>query len=261
MLNASAPPPVAIVGTGPGDPELLTLRAFRLLSAADVVLFDRLVSPEILALCPAHARKIDVGKVPGGKATSQDVINALLVKEGRSGQRVVRLKGGDPFIFGRGGEEAVYLREHGVDCEVVPGLSSALSVPAAAHIPLTYRGLARHFSVVTGMAAGEDDLEDTWEELARTGGTLVVLMGVGQLESIVERVLAAGRDPKTPAALIRYGTTPEQEVVEAPLCELVAEVRRRGVGSPATLVIGAVVGLRSAIAPAWSVDDTEASTA
>lgn len=247
LTLASAPAPtVALIGAGPGDPELLTIKAGRLLASAEVVLFDNLVSEQILALCPEDARMIDVGKIPGGKATAQQVINALLIKEARQGARVVRLKGGDPFVFGRGGEEAIALAEHGIACEIVPGISSCIAAPAAANIPVTHRHVSTHFTVVTGMSARaeQDNLEESWEKIAAAGGTIVFLMGVRKLDRIVARVLAAGRAATTPAAMVRAGTREEQEVVTGTLADIVGKVRDANLKSPAVFVVGEVVALR-----------------
>ncbi len=237
---------VAIVGAGPGDPELMTVRAVRLLARADVVLVDNLVGSDILDGCRRDARIIDVGKIPRGRQTSQDVINALLVKEARGGNFVVRLKGGDPFVFGRGGEEAAYLRRHDVDFEVVPGISSCIAVPEVAGIPVTHRGVSTHFTVVTATAVG-DELDLTWKDLAETSGTLVILMGVRRLPDITAALVAHGRPASTPAAIIRAGTTPQQVVVEGVLGDLAVRAREAGVESPAVIVIGDVVALRREI--------------
>ena len=246
MKSNDQPGHVALIGAGPGDPELLTIKAWRLLTMAEVVLFDHLVSPQILALCPAHARLIDVGKIPGGKATAQEVIHALLIKEARQGARVVRLKGGDPFVFGRGGEEAMALKQAGFGCEIVPGISSCIAAPAAAGIPVTHRHVSTHFTVVTGMSAraGQQELEDSWEKIAAAGGTIIFLMGVRKLERIVARVLAAGRSPQTPAAMVRAGTRADQQVVTSTLEHILRDVRAAGMRSPAVLVVGEVVALR-----------------
>ena len=253
------PGTVALVGAGPGDPELLTIKAHRLLREADVVLYDHLIDDRLLDLCRRDARLIDVGKIPGKKRTSQDVINGLLAKEALGGHRVVRLKGGDPFVFGRGGEEAIYLRERGIEVEIVPGISSSIAAPAAAGIPVTHRGVTTHFSVITAMTGtlSTEELRQRWAKLACAGGTLVFLMGVGRLEMIVETLQQAGVDPSTPAAMVRQGTTAEQQVVEATLNTIVDEVRAQNLRPPATLVVGDVVGLRAQIrgvASHWSGD-------
>jgi uroporphyrin-III C-methyltransferase len=234
---------VSLVGAGPGDPELLTLRAIRRLEAADVVLHDRLVSDEILAICN-HARLINVGKKPRGKRTSQEVINHLLLKEYRAGHRVVRLKGGDPFVFGRGSEEAVFLREHGVNSiEVVPGISSAISAPALAGIPVTHRGVSTSFSVVTGMGATPEghSLEDDWVKLVGAGGTVVFLMSVRKLPRIVE-VLADGEiDMNKPCAFVESASLNHQRVVTGTLSTIVEIADRENISSPAAFVVGDVV--------------------
>lgn len=238
---------VAIVGAGPGDPELLTLRAHRLLARADVVLCDNLVHSDILQVCRDDVRLIDVGKIPGGKQTSQEVINHLLVKEARGNNFVVRLKGGDPFVFGRGGEEAMHLGTHGIDCEIVPGISSCIAAPENAGIPVTHRGVTTHFTVVTGM--GRDGaLPETWEKLGATGGTVVVLMGIGRLPLIAESLMRGGRAGSTPAAIVQEGTTEHQIVVEGTLDTIAERAVEVGVSSPAVVVIGDVVALRDSIA-------------
>ena len=229
---------VALVGAGPGDPGLLTCRGAELLRTADVVVYDRLVAAELLDLAPDGAELIDVGKGPGESGLQVD-INELLVAHGRSGRRVVRLKGGDPFVFGRGGEEAEALRRAGVDVEVVPGVSSAFAAPAAAGIPVTHRNVSTSVTVVTGHA-GDPALPGVdWDTLGRLDGTLVVLMGVGARAAVAERLIAAGRSPGTPVAVVRWGTTDRQEVVRTTLDHL-ADV---DLGAPAAIVVGAVAGL------------------
>jgi uroporphyrin-III C-methyltransferase len=229
---------VALVGAGPGDPGLLTRRGAELLQAADVVVFDRLISPELLALAPEGAELIDVGKGPGQSGRQAD-INDLLVELGRAGRRVVRLKGGDPFVFGRGGEEAEALRRAGLDVEVVPGVSSAFAAPAVAGIPVTHRAVSTSVTVVTGHD-GDPSLPGVdWDVLARLHGTLVVLMGMGAREAIVERLTAAGRSPDTPVAVVHWGTTEHQQVARTTLSRL-ADV---DLAAPAVIVIGAVAGL------------------
>ena len=225
---------VALVGAGPGDPELLTIKAARLIGEADVVLHDRLVSPEILALARPDAELIDVGKRPGGSHT-QGVLNDLLVLHARSGRRVVRLKGGDPFLFGRGGEEVEVLARHGMVCDVVPGVSSSLAGPAAAGIPVTHRQVARAVTIVTGHEMTASDPVD-WSAVARLGGTVVVLMGVERRGTIVERLVAGGLGADTPAAVVMHATTPRQRVWTGTVGELPAA----DVESPAVMVIGAV---------------------
>ncbi len=229
---------VWLVGAGPGDPGLLTVRGAQVLAAADVVVHDRLAEASLLDLAPAGAERIDVGKSPGGPVR-QDEINALLVERGRAGQAVVRLKGGDPFVFGRGGEEAEALLAAGVPFEVVPGVSAAVGVPAYAGIPVTHRGLSTSFTVVTGHSrhAVDDDID--WEALARVGDTLVVLMGVAHRAEIATRLMAGGAPPSTPVAAIRWGTRPDQRTVRTTLGELHA----CALEPPVTMVIGQVAAL------------------
>ena len=229
---------VALVGAGPGDPGLLTRRGAELLGAADVVVYDRLVARELLDLAPAGAELIDVGKGPG-QSGLQARINELLVAHGRSGRRVVRLKGGDPFVFGRGGEEAEACRNAGVEVEVVPGVSSAFAAPAAAGIPVTHRNVSTSVTVVTGHA-GDPSLPGVdWDALGRLDGTLVILMGMGARATIAERLVAAGRDPSLPVAVVHWGTTDHQQVVRTDLAHL-ADV---DLPAPAAIVVGAVAGL------------------
>ena len=228
---------VSLVGAGPGDPELLTVRAARRLAEADVVVHDALVSDAVLSLAPPTAELIDVGKRPG-QGVAQDLINVLLVRLAHEGKRVVRLKGGDPFVFGRGGEEAAALAEQGIACEVVPGISSAIGAPAAAGIPVTYRGLSAHFTVVTGhRQRGEAPVN--WHALAQAGGTVVVLMGVAQRGDIAQALMDGGLTDTTPVAAVHRATTGEQTVVRCWLRELATAP----IESPSVIVIGAVASL------------------
>ncbi len=229
---------VFLVGAGPGDPGLVTVRGARLLGRADVVVYDRLVHADLLGLARPGAELVDVGKRPGD-SVSQEAINALLVARGRGGGCVVRLKGGDPFVFGRGGEEALALRSAGVPFEVVPGVSAAVAVPGAAGIPLTHRGLASGFSVVTGHGAGGEPDAANWADLARPGHTLVVLMGAGTRATLADRLLGAGRDPATPVAVIAWGTYPAQVVERTTLGDLASST----LGPPVTIVVGEVAAL------------------
>ncbi|MGH9118426.1 MAG: uroporphyrinogen-III C-methyltransferase [Acidimicrobiales bacterium] len=227
---------VFLVGAGPGDPDLLTIRAARLLAGADVVVYDRLIDLRLLDLVGPGAELIAVGKFPG-QSCRQDDINRLLVSRADR-DTVVRLKGGDPFVFGRGGEEAVALADAGIAYEVVPGLSSVTSVPAAAGIPVTHRGLAASFTVVTGhRQPGAPDVE--WEALARVGGTIVVLMGVATRGEIARRLIAGGLAPDTPATAVEWGTHERQRTVRTDL----ARLGRVDVANPATIVIGSVARL------------------
>ncbi|MFB6265261.1 MAG: uroporphyrinogen-III C-methyltransferase [Bradymonadaceae bacterium] len=264
--SQQTPGTVALVGAGPGDPELITVKGRRRLEDADVVFYDNRIGDGVLDFCSPRARLIDVGKIPGGKSTSQQVINALMVKEARGDQRVVRLKGGDPFVFGRGGEEAVHLRQHEVPVEIVPGVSSCIGVPAAAGVPVTHRGVTTNFSVVTGMTATKDldELADEWRELAEASGTVVFLMGVGRLESIVDALREAGLSGDTPAAMIESGTLEGQRTASSDLADIVALVRDAGIEPPATFVVGQVAGLQTGIGssratPGGRADTSEAT--
>ena len=229
---------VHLVGAGPGDPELLTVKAARLLAVCDVVVHDRLAEPALLELCRPDARRIDVGKVPG-VPLPQDDINGLLVTLGRSGETVVRLKGGDPFVFGRGGEEAEALLRAGVPFEVVPGVTSAVAAPAYAGVPVTHRGLAASFTVVTGHREHGGSLGIDWESLARVGGTVVILMGVAERGAIARRLLDGGMPPATPVLAVTWGTRAAQQELRCRLDELA----HAPVTAPATIVVGAVAGL------------------
>jgi uroporphyrin-III C-methyltransferase len=225
---------VALVGAGPGDPDLLTLKAARLLAEADVVVHDALVGAGVLALIPESVERIDVGKRPG-RATPQEMISALLVELGSQGQRVVRLKGGDPFVFGRGGEEAIALLDAGIDIEIVPGITSAVAAPAAAGVPVTHRGVSAAFTVVTGhRRPGEPDID--WRALAKVGGTIVILMGVAHRAAIAEELIDGGLAPDTPIMAVHKATTDAEVIIRCRLDELGAAA----IESPATVVIGAV---------------------
>ena len=237
---------VVLVGSGPGDPDLLTVRALRELERADVILYDALIEPAILDLARPEAERIDVGKRgDGSRGVRQEDIAELLIEKARSGRRVVRLKGGDPFVFGRGGEEASALRDAGIPFEVVPGISAALAVPAYAGIPVTDRRWSSSVAVVTGHRGKEPvDRRVDWEGLAASAETLVVLMGTAWLDDIVTRVIEGGRDPETPAAIIASGTTPRQRVVRAPLRELATKAREAGLSAPTIVVVGEVARFR-----------------
>ena len=225
---------ISLVGAGPGDPELLTIRGLKRLQEADVVVHDALVGTGVLALARADAELIDVGKRPGAPVP-QELINELLVHLVQSGRNVVRLKGGDPFVFGRGGEEALALTRAGLDFEVVPGVSSVIAAPAAAGIPVTHRGMSASFTVVTGhRQRGEPAVN--WQALAQVGGTIVVLMGVAQRATIAAELMDGGMPADTPVAAIRHATSSRQHVVRCALFELADAA----VESPATIVIGAV---------------------
>lgn len=227
---------VHLVGAGPGDPDLLTLRAARLLGDADVVVFDRLVSPAILDLVAPWAIRVDVGKDPNGKRTTQETINELLISYGRTHNTVVRLKGGDPFVFGRGGEEALALQDANIAVEMVPGISSSLAGPAAAGIPVTHRHISSGFTVITGHQDPNNVRELDWDALARLGTTLVVLMGARRASAISARLQSAGMAADMPVAIITEATTPTQNVERLTLAEL-GEIP---VPNPSIIVIGDV---------------------
>ena len=230
---------VYLVGAGPGDPDLLTLRAARLLAEADIVVHDRLVDPRVLDLISPWAEVVDVGKRPGGPADAQDRIHQVLGEAARRHATVVRLKGGDPFVFGRGGEEAEALRSEGVGVEVVPGITSAIAGPAAAGIPVTMRGHASGFTVITGHQDPTAARSIDWEAAARLGTTLIVLMGASRADLIAERLLLGGLDADTPVAVVESATMPDQQVVRTVLADLPGTP----VHAPAILVIGSVAGL------------------
>jgi len=233
---------VSIVGAGPGDPGLLTLKALRRLQEADVILHDRLVSPEVLAMARRDAERIETGKQAGNHHTPQAQINALMLEHARAGRRVVRLKGGDPFVFGRGGEEIECLREHGIDYEVVPGITAALACAAHAGIPLTHREHAQSLRIATAHSRDSLDALD-WPALAQERQTLALYMGVASLGQLRERLLRHGRDPNTPFALIENGSLPQQRVVVGRLAELPEAAAQHQVQSPALLILGEVAGL------------------
>ena len=236
---------VYIVGAGPGDPGLITVKGLACLRQADVVLYDRLIPPELLNEVPLYAERIDVGKEPTRHRRSQTEINELLITKAREGKIVVRLKGGDPFVFGRGGEECQALAEAGIHYEVIPGVSSAIAVPAYAGIPVTHRGVTTSFTVVAGDTADSDSDID-WASISRTG-TVVFLMGVAHLSDIVGQLIAHGRALDTPAAVIEQGTTQNQFVLTGTLADIIEKVHGARIQPPATLLVGEVVCLREQI--------------
>jgi len=243
---------VYLVGAGPGDPRLITVLGLDCLRRAEVVVYDRLISDVLLAEAPPEAERIFVGKAPGEHARRQEEINSLLVHHGKAGRVVVRLKGGDPFVFGRGAEEAIACAEAGVSWEVIPGISSALAVPARVGIPVTHREMAAGFAVVTGHCA-EGDRQD-WATLAQVE-TLVILMGLSRLPEIAAALLFHGRGAETPVAVIAQGTLPEEQVVVGTLATTVGDVARAGLKAPATIVVGEVVRIRERLRVASSMLD------
>lgn len=233
---------VVLAGAGPGDPGLLTLAAASALAQADAVLHDALLDEAVLGHAPASAERVFVGKRAGFQAASQEEINALLIDRARAGQRVVRLKGGDPFVFGRGGEEAIACAEAGVPCRVVPGVTSAIAGPASIGVPVTHRGVSTGFLVVHGQSPLD------WDAVRRAADTVVVLMGFGRLAEHCAEALAAGIDPRTPAAAIEWATTARQRHAAGTLADLPAAAVAAGLATPAVLVIGPAVGLAGRIA-------------
>ena len=243
---------VSLVGAGPGDPELLTIKALRRIQQANVIAYDRLVNPVLLRECRADAELIYVGKHgehEGRPTCPQNKINALLIQKATRGKHVLRLKGGDPFVFGRGSEEALELKQANVPYEIIPGITSAIAVPAYAGIPVTHRHISSSLTIITGH---EDPTKPhsshNWQSLATGADTLVILMGVSQLGRITEQLLQHGRAGGTPAAMVRWGTTQEQTTITATLDTIALEVRKAGLTPPATLIIGEVVRLRDELA-------------
>lgn len=234
---------VYLVGAGPGDPDLLTVKAHRLLTTTDVVVYDRLVSENIINVIPQGVKCIYVGKKTGRHTVPQNEINELLVTLASSGRNVVRLKGGDPFIFGRGSEEALYLAQHHITFEIVPGITAASACCAYAGIPLTHRGLAQGVKFISGHCYNNEPLDFDWDNLADPSTTLVVYMGVASLENICTRLMQAGLDGNTPAAAIENGTTTDQRRYITTLKSLVQKVRDEEFISPVMIVIGQVVSL------------------
>ncbi|MCF8565433.1 uroporphyrinogen-III C-methyltransferase [Alicyclobacillus tolerans] len=234
---------VYLIGAGPGDPGLLTLKAKDCLERSNVVIYDRLVSPEILAFVPSCAERIFVGKEANNHTRPQAEIDALLVEKALQGLTVSRLKGGDPFVYGRGGEEAESLAARGIPFEIVPGISSVIAVPAYAGIPLTHRRLASGFHVVTGHECLHSS-GTPWTVLALTSQTLVILMGMGHLREISEKLIVHGRNPDTPVAVVEWGTTSKQEVAVGTLLNISNVVKEAQLQPPAVIVVGDVVRLR-----------------
>jgi len=236
---------VYLVGAGPGDPELISLKAYRLIQEADVVLVDNLVLG-VKKLIPEGRKVIDIGKTAKEHKLSQDGINMLMVELSEQYDKVVRLKGGDPYIFGRGGEEAVFLREHGVDFDVVPGITSAVAAPAYFYIPLTYRGISSSITIITGHEMEEKEEIDSinWEAIANLKGTLVILMGVGNLAKNVDKLLKHGLHAETPVAVVEKGFTEDARIVVGTLGNIVEVAAKEKVKPPAVIVVGDVVNVR-----------------
>jgi uroporphyrinogen III methyltransferase/synthase len=240
---------VYLVGAGPGDPDLLSIKALKIIRKAEVIVYDRLVEKSILKLIPKTTEKIYVGKRSGRHTVPQDKIHEILVEETRKGKTVVRLKGGDPFLFGRGGEEAQELRREDIPFEVIPGITSALAAPAYAGIPITHRDYASSIAIVTGHEdPTKPESRVKWDRLATSVDTIIVLMGMEKLGAIVERLIKGGRDPKTDVAIIEWGTTKRQRTTVGTLGNIVEKTRAKKVKPPAIIVIGDVVKLQKELA-------------
>jgi uroporphyrin-III C-methyltransferase / precorrin-2 dehydrogenase / sirohydrochlorin ferrochelatase len=232
---------VALVGGGPGDPELITVRGRRLLAQADVVVADRLAPPELLAELPPHVEVIDAAKIPYGRAMAQDAINEVMIERARAGRFVVRLKGGDPFVFARGYEELLACVEAGIPVTVVPGVTSAIAVPASAGVPVTHRAVNHEFVVVSGhLPPGHPESLVNWDALAAMSGTIVLLMAVERIELFVEALLKGGRPADTPVLVVQHGTTAGEHTLRASLAEAPEKIRSEGIRPPAIIVIGTV---------------------
>ena len=234
---------VSLVGAGPGDADLLTVKALRLLKQADVVVYDRLVSSDILELIPAGISRISVAKSPGKHCVPQNQINEIIVSLAKAGRNIVRLKGGDPYMFGRGGEEVLALRQHNIEFEVVPGVTAASGCSAYAGIPLTHRGMSRSVRFITGHFSNNEPLNIDWHKAADPDCTLVIYMGLANLEHICNSLISAGMSASTPAAAIENGTSNNQQRVLSRLDNLPAEVNSKGLQAPVMIIIGTVVTL------------------
>jgi uroporphyrin-III C-methyltransferase len=235
---------VFICGAGPGDPKLITLRAIELLKTCDVILYDRLVGKDIIDQIPAGTEKVYVGRTVGQPTTHQDRTNELMVRYAKKGKNVMRLKGGDPFIFGRGAEEAEYLIKHGFAFEIVPGITSAIASPAYAGIPLTHRRYSSSVAIVTGHEDAEkDELVVKWDKLAGAVDTIVVLMGIGQMDQISRDLLGAGMKKNTKVAIVASGTTDKQRIVRGTITTIASIAKKADLKPPAVIVIGKVAGL------------------
>ncbi|WP_019176692.1 uroporphyrinogen-III C-methyltransferase [Methanomassiliicoccus luminyensis] len=244
----SADGEVYLVGAGPGDPRLITVKGLELLRQADVIVYDYLAGEELLKEVKKGAELIDVGKKGGCHKVKQDGINDIIVAKAKEGKKVVRLKGGDPFMFGRGGEEAEELRKHGVAVHVVPGVTSAIAAPALAGVPVTHRDHASFVTFVTGHESDskEEDIID-WKGLAQLGGTIVILMGMGHLEKNMGSLIDGGLDPSTPVAVVHRGSTPAQRSAVGTASDIAARCREQNISSPAVVVVGSVARLKDVL--------------
>ena len=240
-------PKVYLIGAGPGDPDLLTIKALRLIQQADTIVYDRLISTEILELIPEGTARLYAGKASGSHSLTQEEINDLLVQVAQPGRCVVRLKGGDPYIFGRGSEEALYLARHGIDFEVVPGITAASAASAYAGIPLTHRGLAHGVTLLTGHFRDDEPFGHDWSQLRDPKTTLLFYMGLSNLDMIVRRLIEAGRTDSTPAAIVENASTPSQRCVTGTLATLPKLVAEHRIEAPALVIIGEVVRLASVL--------------
>ncbi len=240
MLNKGF---VSLVGAGPGDADLLTIKALRLLRAADVVVYDRLVSADILELIPAGVSRISVAKSPGKHNVPQDQINEIIVNLARSGRRIVRLKGGDPYMFGRGGEEVLALKQHNIPFEVVPGITAAAGCSAYSGIPLTHRGISRRVQFITAHFNNDEPVDLNWHSIADPDSTLVIYMGLANLPLVISSLIEAGLPASIPAAAVQNGTTDTQQRVIAPLDQLNSAIHENGMKAPVMIIIGEVVSL------------------
>ena len=237
---------VALVGGGPGDPELITVRGRRLLAHADVVVADRLAPPQLLAELPPHVEVIDAAKIPYGRAMAQEAINDVLIDRARAGKFVVRLKGGDPFVFARGYEEVLACADAGIPVTVVPGITSAIAVPALAGVPVTHRAVNHEFVVVSGhISPGDPESLIDWDALARLSGTLVLLMAVERIELFADVLIKGGRPAQTPVLVVQHGTTSAQRTLRGTLADVAERVRAEGIRPPAIIVIGAVAAFET----------------
>jgi len=260
VINRSSYKPtgtVYLVGAGPGDPDLITIRGANVIKKSDVIVYDRLANPELLDFSSEYSEHIYVGKRPGKLSVSQDQINRILVAKAKEGKTVARLKGGDSFIFGRGGEECEALSKENIRFEIVPGISSALAAPAYAGIPLTHRGIARSFTVVTGYTRNKEDLFKNWEHIAHAD-TLVILMGMKNLRAIISKLTLYGRSPDTPAAIIEKATWAEQRTVTGTLDTIYDKAAH--LSAPATIVIGELAALSNELAWFNEISEVPANT-